>query len=44
MHEIDQMDMLGYIRLRAWEAKREAKKNAPKRAYIDEIWRMEANV
>lgn len=44
MSEIDGMDMVGFLRIRAWEARREKKKNAPQRKYIDEIWRMEANV
>lgn len=41
MNEIDQMDMLGFIRLRAWEARREydAKHTVIyKKAYIDEVW------
>ena len=38
MQEIDEMDMLGFLRIRAWNAKREEKKNKPRRAYIDEVW------
>ncbi|MBE5799349.1 MAG: hypothetical protein E7321_05290 [Clostridiales bacterium] len=35
MHEIDQMDMIGYMKVRAWKARKEAE---PKPAYIDEVW------
>lgn len=35
MNEIDEMDMIGYMKVRLWKAKREA---APKRAYIDQVW------
>lgn len=38
MSEIDQMDMLGFLRVRAWDARREKKKKEPKRAFIDEVW------
>ena len=38
MREIDEMDMLGYFRLRAWKAQREKKKKSPRRRYIDEVW------
>ncbi len=38
MREIDQMDMLGFLRIRAWNARKEQKKKEPKRAYIDEVW------
>lgn len=38
MKEIDEMDMLGFLRLRAWDAQREHKKKQPKPAYIDEVW------
>ena len=38
MTEIDQMDMLGFLRLRAWDAQREKKKKEPRRAYIDQVW------
>ena len=44
MHEIDGMDMGGYLKIRAWEARKEKKQAAPKRMYIDEVWKMEANV
>ena len=32
------MDMLGYLRIRAWQANRERKANAPVPRYIDEVW------
>lgn len=38
MREIDEMDMLGFLRLRAWDAAREQKKREPKHAFIDEVW------
>ena len=38
MQEIDGMDMPGFLRIRAWNAKREKKKKEPRRAYIDEVW------
>ena len=38
MKEIDEMDLLGFLRLRAWDAQREAEKKKPRRAYIDEVW------
>lgn len=38
MTEIDQMDMLGFLKLRAWNARREKTKKEPKQAYIDEVW------
>ena len=38
MRDIDEMDMLGYLQVRAWKAKREKKMNAPKRQFIDEVW------
>lgn len=44
MTEIDNMDIIGFLSIRAWEAKKNKAKNAPKKAYIDEIWHVEANV
>ena len=38
MNEIDSMDMLGFLRLRAWDAGREKHKQEPKHAYIDQVW------
>ena len=36
MDEIDRMDMLGFLKVRAWQARR--KNSAPKRTFIDEVW------
>ncbi len=38
MKEIDEMDMLGFLRIRAWNAQKEKKKKEPRRRYIDEVW------
>ena len=38
MSEIDSMDMLGFLSVRAWNARKEKKKMEPRRAYIDEVW------
>lgn len=38
MNEIDGMDMLGFLRIRAWDALQLEKKNQPKPAYIDQVW------
>ena len=43
MQEIDQMDMLGFLKIRAWNAqqkktKKEEKKAAPVRSTIDRVW------
>lgn len=38
MAEIDSMDMLGFLRIRAWHASREKKKKEPMYRYIDEVW------
>ncbi len=38
MKEIDEMDMPGFLRIRAWNASREKTKSAPKARYIDEVW------
>lgn len=43
MNEIDGMDMLGYLKIRAWEARKEKKASEPRKMYIDEVWKMEAN-
>ena len=43
MQEIDQMDMLGFLQLRAWDAKREQKSLEPRPAFIDEVWPNMAN-
>ena len=36
MKEIDEMDMLGFLRLRAWDATREQEKKKPQQRFIDE--------
>ncbi len=38
MNEIDEMDMLGFLRLRAWDAQRDEIKKKSKPAFIDEVW------
>ena len=38
MAEIDSMDMLGFLKIRAWHASRENVKKQPKQRYIDEVW------
>ena len=37
MREIDEMDMLGFLRVRAWNAKRKAKKQESRRSTIDKV-------
>lgn len=38
MSEIDQMDILGFLKIRAWNAQRVKAKKEPRRQYIDEVW------
>ena len=38
MSEIDSMDMLDFLSVRAWNARKEQKKKEPRRAFIDEVW------
>ena len=38
MREIDEMDMLGFLRVRAWNLNRQKEQKAPKQRYIDEVW------
>ena len=38
MREIDEMDILGFLRIRCWKTRQEQKKKEPRRAYIDEVW------
>jgi hypothetical protein len=38
MKEIDEMDMLGFLHLRAWDATREQEKKKPRQRFIDEVW------
>ena len=32
-------EVLGFLRLRAWDARREAEMKKPRHAFIDEVWR-----
>lgn len=38
MREIDEMDMLGFLRIRAWNAVKKKKAPEPKKSYIDTVW------
>jgi len=38
MKEIDGMDMLGFLRIRAWDANRARSVQQPQHAYIDQVW------
>lgn len=38
MMEIDEMDMLGFLRLRACDARREQEKKKLRHRFIDEVW------
>ena len=40
MREIDEMDMLGFLKIRAWDARRDFDKAhaMPRKVFIDEIW------
>lgn len=39
MNDIDTMDMIGFIKLRAWSINREKyKASHPKKRKIDEVW------
>lgn len=38
MKEIDEMDMPGFLRIRAWSANREKKRKTPRPKFIDEVW------
>ena len=38
MKEIDEMDMLGFLQMRAWDAGREHDNQEPKAAFIDQVW------
>ena len=37
MKEIDEMDMLGFLRIRAWNAQREKDEKTPRPKFIDEV-------
>ena len=38
MQEIDEMDMLGFLKVRAWNSNRAKEKAEPKQRFIDEVW------
>lgn len=38
MAEIDQTDLLGFLRVRAWNARQNKKKSEPKPRFIDTVW------
>ena len=38
MREIDEMDLLGFLRIRARNAKKKLEKQKPRRATIDIVW------
>lgn len=38
MAEIDQTDLLGFLRIRAWNARKKKKEAAPKPSFIDTVW------
>ena len=38
MNDIDSMDIIGFLRVRAWKARRDKQEKAPKHAFIDEVW------
>ena len=38
MQDIDEMDILGYLKIRAWKLRREEDKKKPVRRYIDDVW------
>jgi len=38
MQEIDGMDMLGFLKVLAWDAQREHISQEPKAAFIDQLW------
>jgi len=38
MNEIDTMDMLGFLHIRAWKLNRDKDKKKPRQRYIDEVW------
>ena len=42
MADIDRMDMVGFLRMRGWQANRVKQKAVPKRRFIDEVWRKTA--
>ena len=38
MKEIDETDLPGFLRLRAWAARRKSEKKKPRQRFIDEVW------
>ena len=38
MKEIDEMDMLDLLRLRAWDTRRKHEKKKPRQRFMDEVW------
>ena len=38
MREIDEMDMPGFLRIRAWNVKRKQEKQKPRHSTIDTVW------
>ena len=38
MQDIDEMDILGFLRVRAWNVARKRAQKAPQHRYIDEVW------
>lgn len=38
MSEIDNMDMLGFLKVRAWQTRDEKRRKERRPAYIDEVW------
>ena len=39
MQEIDEMDMPGFLHVRAWKANWEKENKKPRKRYIDEVWK-----
>ena len=37
MAEIDQTDLLGFLRIRAWNARKQKRQTEPKPSYIDTV-------
>ena len=38
MKEIDEMDMLGFLQIRAWSARHKHLTEVPKETFIDTVW------
>ena len=38
MKDIDDMDFLGFLKIRAWKANKDSDDKKPRKAYIDEVW------